>query len=141
MRRLYQSILKLYPTEYQAAFTVEMLATFDQATAASRRRGGTAFLRFCASELCGLLTGLLIEWAAKRAHGAQYVAWQQSNLPDEIAGLHQHIQQLIRSMEFAIAHHDFPNARRYSDEERIARARLNELIRERWGSGRAVGLV
>ncbi len=138
MRRLYQFLLKFYPAEYQAAFAREMLATFYQAAAQHRR---AAFARFSVREVFGLLTGLLTERAAKRTHGRQYLFTQRAGLPDEIVEVHQRIQQLIRSMEFAIAHHDFPNARRYSDEERIARARLNELIRERWGSGRAAGLV
>jgi hypothetical protein len=139
MRRLYQFILKFYPAEYRAAFAAEVLATFDQAIADSRQRGRV--LRFATWELLGLLTGLLTEWAAKRARGPRYLAAPDSPLPEEIIDIHEHIQELIRNMEFAIAHHDFPNARRYSDEERIARARLNELIRERWGSGRAAGLV
>ena len=129
MRRLYQFLLKFYPAEYQAVFAAEMLATFDQAAA---QRGRAALVRFSVREVFGLLTGLLTEWAAKRTHGRQYLV-SRSELPDKIVDMHQHIQQLIRSMEFAIAHHDFPNARRYSDEERIARVRLNELIRERWG--------
>lgn len=141
MHRLYQFILKFYPAAYQAAFTAEMLATFDQAAAVSHQRGRAAFLRFSVRELFGLFSGLLSEWTAKRARGPHYLAAQNSTLPEEIVDIQKHIQELIRSMEFAIAHHDFPNARRYSDEECIARARLNELIRERWGSGRAAGLV
>ncbi len=129
MRRLYQFILKFYPAEYRAAFAAEMLATFERAAAQHARAG---YVRFSVREVRGLLAGLLTEWAAKRTHGRRYLV-SQSELPDEIVEMHQHIQQLIRSMEYAIAHHDFPNARRYSDEERIARSRLNGLIRERWG--------
>jgi hypothetical protein len=33
-------------------------------------------------------------------------------------------------MEFAIANHDFPKARLYSDEERIVRAQLHRVMRE-----------
>jgi hypothetical protein len=131
MRRLYQFILQFYPAEYRAAFAAEMLATFDGAAAGFRHRG--RWLRFAARELLGLVAGLPAEWTAKRTHGQQYLAPHQSTLPDEIVDIQKQIQELIRGMEFAIAHHDFPNARRYSDEERIARSRLNGLIRERWG--------
>ncbi|HEY6340083.1 MAG TPA: hypothetical protein VIY49_01210 [Bryobacteraceae bacterium] len=42
------------------------------------------------------------------------------------------IPMLIQRMVDAIANHDFPGARRYSDEERLARDELHRL-RQRYG--------
>ncbi len=54
MRRAYQTLLKLYPFDFRAAFAAEMLAAFDTLDA---QRGGV--------ELAGLLAGAAAEWTAK----------------------------------------------------------------------------
>jgi hypothetical protein len=47
---------------------------------------------------------------------------------DEIAEVRSRLEALLRSMEAAIAHHDFSKARFYSNEERTARLHLQRLI-------------
>src|SRR5579859_7455234 len=54
-RRIYSSLLLLYPVDYRSAFAGEMLLAFDQA-AAHRRY---------AAEFLGLIAGAASEWFAK----------------------------------------------------------------------------
>jgi hypothetical protein len=132
MRRLYRIILKVYPAEYRNAFGAEMIGVFDQARADARKRGALRFVLFMISEFSGLLKGLLREFAAKWASGEAYVTFrstsrQLSEIPAEVIEVERHLEHVLRSMEFAIAHHDFPKARFYSNEEYAARARLERL--------------
>jgi hypothetical protein len=105
MRALYQAILRLYPAKYQALFAAEMTATFDQAAAHCCRRGRFALLSFAIRESGGLLRGLAGEWFAKWTARRSYLS-QRESLTD--------VQRCIRSMEQAIANHDFVRARFYS---------------------------
>jgi hypothetical protein len=135
MKRCYQAILRMYPAEYRAAFAPEMLSTFQQATEDRRHRGILIRFAFAASELAGLLRGLVSERITKWNEQDAYITERcaslpQSDLPAEVADVQHRLQQLIRSMEFAIAHHDFPKARQCSDEERITRAELRKLARK-----------
>ena len=136
MKRCYQSILRLYPTEYREAFAEEMFDTFEHGIQDCRNRGRLKLLSFEACELWGLVQGLLVERVAKWTAQDYYMvsscgSWAESDLPSEIGAVQSRLKQLIRSMEFAIAHHDFPKARYYSDEERVTRALLERLERER----------
>lgn len=133
MRRAYTALLRLYPAEHRDVFAAEMLDTFDRAHADWRRRGTLAFLCFAGWELTGLLQGLITEWMAKRSAGHNYVSTcsrlkGECDLPEDAAGMRKHVERLVRNMEFAIAHHDFPKARFYSEQERVARERLERLV-------------
>lgn len=124
--------LSLYPAEYRAAFAAEMIVVFDQASADARKRGVLKGIRFSLFEFGGLLRGILAEHAAKWTDGEAYVtsrctAKPHTGLPAEIVEAERHLEYVLRSMEFAIAHHDFPKARFYSNEEYAARARLRQL--------------
>lgn len=137
MHRFYGAVLRLYPSEYRAAFAGEMLDTFDQASRSVRARGPLAFARFLASESAGLIKGLFSEWIAKSASRYAYMmACPQPLPPDftapthEIAEVQVRLQRVIRCMEYAIAHHDFPKARFYSNVERFTRAKLDYLVRQ-----------
>ena len=132
MRGLYRIILSFYPAEYRAAFASEMIEVFDQVAADTRKRGVLKFISFLVSEFGGLAKGLVSERAAKWAAGEAYVTSrcaprQDSEFPTEIAEAQRRLEFVLRSMEFAIAHHDFPKARFYSNEEYAARALLQRL--------------
>ena len=135
MRQFYTAILRLYPAQYRQAFEQEMIETFAQAAMDSRRGGPFRFVVFTACELAGLLNGFLFEWTAKWANQEAYITSrssvpQRTDLPGEVAEAQTRLEHLLRSMEFAIAHHDFPKARFYSNEERIAREQLRRLVRK-----------
>jgi hypothetical protein len=132
MRSIYASILLFYPAEYKNVFGSEILSTVEEA----RRQLGTQGLlkrsAFICSETVGLLTGLIREWSAKWIHREAYITARcsvQGAAPGvtQISELEDRLRILIRNMEFAIAHHDFPKARFYSDEERTTRALLERL--------------
>jgi hypothetical protein len=135
MRNFYKAVLRLYPPEYQAAFAPEMLQTLEQAASDRRVRGHVAFLTFAVCELTGILTGLFSEWLAKWTAREGYVTWRcsprsASDLPAEVVEIQDRLQRALASMQFAIAHHDFPKARFYSNEERATRALLQRLLIE-----------
>jgi hypothetical protein len=134
MRPAYRAILRLYPAEHQATFGPEMIETFEEAAAERGKQGKAAFVRFAVWELAGLVRGLWSEWMAKWSDPGGYVTAQclpesESNLPPEVLELEKQLQTALRRMEFAIAHHDFPNARFYSNEERETREKLRTLVR------------
>jgi hypothetical protein len=135
MRRAYYLILSLYPAEYRANFGQEMLEVFETAAERSRREGSLARLRFAGRELTGVLAGLTKEWAARSATPHSYVSSRcalqpEPEMPSGIVETQQRLKWLIGHMEFAIAHHDFPSARRYSYEERAVREHLTQLMNE-----------
>jgi hypothetical protein len=132
MRRLYQAILSLYPAGFRAAFAAEMIAVFDKASADARKKGVLKFMSFTISEITGLVKGFLSEHAARWKDGEAYLTSRctgqpQPGHPTEIVEAERHLEYVLRSMEFAIAHHDFPKARYFSNEEYAARARLQQL--------------
>ena len=132
MQRAYRAILGLYPPEYRATFAPEMVEVFEQAKADAKKRGFVSFVLFAASELGGLLRGLVSERIRKSMAQEAYITSrskcrQGTDASAEIKDVQRHLEHLIRAMEFAIAHHDFPKARFYSNEERNTRALLQRL--------------
>lgn len=135
MRNFYKAILALYPAEYRTAFAPEMLQTLEEAIADRRTRGRAAFLSFAVCELTGILTGLISEWMAKWTAREGYITSRCSprsisDLPMEVVEVQQRLDRALASMVFAIAHHDFPKARFYSNEERVTRVLLQHLMNE-----------
>jgi len=61
MKRVYDSLLRLYPRDYRALFGVEMRAAFE----AAEKERTSAPVTFYFYELTGLLLGILTEWTAK----------------------------------------------------------------------------
>jgi hypothetical protein len=109
-----------------------MIGVFDQASADARRQRVLKRVRFFLFEFAALLRGLIAEEVAKWTAGEGYVTSRCSAKPQEgasgqIADAERHLEYVLRSMEFAIAHHDFPRARYFSNEEYAARARLQQL--------------
>ena len=127
MRKLYRAILSLYPMEYRSMFAQEMVEVFDHAAMAAEEQGLLSLLRFAACELAGLLNGLFSERVTRWRDRERYIASRclsrpDTGFPSEIADVQNRLEHLLRSMEFAIAYHDFPGARYYSNEERGTRA-------------------
>lgn len=60
MSRAYRTLLRIYPADYRARFTTEMIRAFEQAS--NEHRGRT---RFVVAECTGLFVGALAEWIAK----------------------------------------------------------------------------
>ena len=46
MKRIYETLLRLYPSEHQALFAPEMAAVFEKAAEEHRGRGWAVFIRF-----------------------------------------------------------------------------------------------
>ncbi len=65
MKRVYQALLRLYPYDYQASFTPEMVTAFERSGLDRRAQGFSAYLRFCCAELTNLALAAPLEWIAK----------------------------------------------------------------------------
>ena len=129
MKRTFELLLRLYPVDYRAVFGAEMLSTLDRTTEDRHGR------RFLLRELTGLLIGAGSEWAAKLTTGAAERRRCLSEargecacaLPVDVVEAQRRISVLIERMVYAIAHHDFAGARKYSYEEREEREKLRVL--------------
>jgi hypothetical protein len=134
IRRIYAALLNLYPRDYVASFGPEMLHTAELLAQEHRGRGRAAFVRFAAGESIGLLVGAAVEWMARLRTGKSVTTTCTvrggGSVPDEVLESQRRIAFLIRGMEHAIAHHDFPRARDYSYRERQEREKLRLLQRE-----------
>jgi hypothetical protein len=133
MQGFYRAILRLYPTEYQVAFAPEMIQVFNQASVDFRKRGLLRLISFVAYEFTGLVKGMVSEHVAKwTAHDAYITSRslprRNTGIPAEIAQIQTRLEYALRSMESAIANHDFPKARRYSNEERVVRELLQKSL-------------
>lgn len=134
--------MRIYPGDYRLAFEVEMQAAFEQSAKEHRERGWLPYLRFFAAELAGLGAGAIREWIAKTktsrnmrpagVPGELWFAAPRGSVPEEVAAVKQRVEFCLRRMERAIANHDFPGARYYSDEDLKAREQLRKL-REKQG--------
>lgn len=127
MRQAYLTLLRFYPADHREIFAPEMLDTFDQAAADVRKRGFAASVWFTTRELLGLLRGLVKERIAKWTGRDRDLIHEPHDLPADATEAQARLRGLITRMEFAIANHDFPRARFYSDKERIMREQLRRL--------------
>jgi hypothetical protein len=145
LARIYKSLLHLYPGAYRALFADEMLDVFEQAHRNLPERSLSALVRFTAAEFTSVIAGAAIEWGARatsfgsdRMPGMLETASEgqrgPGNLPDDVRAAQDRVTFLLRRMEFAIANHQFQNARLYSEAERKARENLR-LVRLRYETG------
>jgi len=157
MTRAYRALLRLFPQDYQTFFGAEMIATFDRASEERRALNRFGYIRFAAAELAGLAMSAPLEWIAKmttsesvrgravpdlrrmRPAGMPRELWfsqasRCNRVPDEIVEAQRHVDLCLRRMEHAIATHDFPGARHYSNEDLKAREHLHRL-RAQYGLG------
>lgn len=65
MKHAFQALLRLYPYDYQAAFTKEILTAFESSARDRRARGFSVFLRLCCAEISALVFSAAAEWIAK----------------------------------------------------------------------------
>lgn len=72
MRRVYKTLLRLYPRDYTEVFAAEMSAVFEEVSEERRRQGTTIFLRFVVAELMGLVIGAWAEWIAKSIYAVYH---------------------------------------------------------------------
>jgi hypothetical protein len=142
--RSYRAMLRLFPGDYRAFFEAEMADAFARACQEQRMRGRFAALRFTAWELAGMPINAAREWVAKlttnpwvrarslpdlrlmRPAGVPRGVWF-AHASDEIVEAEQRVEFCLRRMEHAIANHDFPGARFYSNEDLKARENLRKL--------------
>jgi len=157
MRRVYETLLRLYPRDFRAPFTSEMLRAFDSAASDRRAQGQPSYIRFALTELIGVVMSAGREWLAKlstdssmrgrslpdrlmmRPPGVPWEAYYgdalvnspESAVPYEVMEAQRRTQLLVERIVYSIAHHDFEGARTYSYQERQARENLR-LVRERY---------
>ncbi len=142
MNRVYAVLLRLYPGGHQAAFSAEMLATFEEAARDHRERGGFAFASFILAEIIGLLAVAATAWVAAwrevpalnltkmRPPGVSCEAYGEAL--DEVIAARRLVESNLVRMQTAIYHREFARARFYSDEDRKAREKLR-LVRRKYG--------
>jgi len=124
LRRVFQLLLCLYPTEYRRLFAAEMLAVLEER--AGERRGN----RWALAEIAALLAGAGAEWASRLRDGDDYLS-NDSEAADDAVETRKLIQLTVNCMDYAIAHHDFVRARFYSAVHDKLGEKLRRLLETR----------
>jgi hypothetical protein len=126
---IYRLLLGLYPGEQREQFGAEMEAVFRQAAEERRGRGPAANAGFAMREFAGLLALAAAARFGKlrRRSPAGHAITEPVVLPDDVREVERIVRASIDRMVYAIAHHQFVEARFYSLVERRAQARLDEL--------------
>jgi hypothetical protein len=129
LTRVYDFLLRLYPRRHREAFAAEMAAVFAQAAAEYRSRGATAYAWFATRELAGAIVGAAAAWTSPLTRRPQSERAIPSSfvLSSDVREVERILQVSIDRMVYAIANHQFVEARFYSLVERKARARLDQL--------------
>jgi len=156
MMRIYKTLLRLYPADYNSQFAAEMLAAFQKAAVENRKRGRAIFVRFAIAEFTGLAAGAASEWIAKlttdksvrgrrlpdlrmmRPVGVPRELWfaaagadlRRRPAPDDVSQLQTRVALLVSRMTEAIARRDHERARALSYQERMKRQNLR-LLRQK----------
>jgi hypothetical protein len=157
MRRVYETLLRLYPRDFRESFTSEMLTAFDSSSVERRSQGQSVCIHFALKELISLVIGAGKEWLAKLStdsslrgrslpdrlmmrppgvpweayYGRALVNSPESVLPFEVTEAQRRAELLVERIVHSISHHDFEGARTYSYQERQARESLR-LLREKY---------
>jgi hypothetical protein len=129
MKRIYKWLLRLYPAAYRELFAAEMLGVFEDAVKERRHDGRARFALFLIREFSGLLIAAVCQRFAHRANAPGGLTTVHA--PDELEEAQNLVTSILRRMEFAIAHHQFEQARFYSNEERKARENVRRLLEKR----------
>lgn len=126
---IYRFLLKLYPRDQREQFGAEMEAVFRQAAEEHKGRGAVACFWFAVVEFAGLLAGAAAARFANvvRRPPAGNAITEPLVLSGDVREVERIVALSIDRMTYAIAHHQFVEARFYSLVERRARARLEEL--------------
>lgn len=122
----YRFLLGLYPNDFRRQFSDEMLHVFEQRAQARLAVGKTASISFVIREFFSLLRGAQAMWIEKilPMKPKQQIDTLIQEGALSAAELRKLREEAISRMVQAIATHDFPGARRYSEEE----VRLNRLL-------------
>jgi len=157
MKRIYRTLLRLYPADYTALFAGEMLAAFEKAAGENRTRGCAIFVRFVIAELTGLVASAASEWIAKlttdgsvrgrrlpdlrmmRPVGVPRELWfagagadlHRSPAPDDVSELQKRAALSVSRMTDAIASRDYERTRALSYQQRREREKLRLLQKQR----------
>jgi hypothetical protein len=91
-------------------------------------------IRFSLFEVMGLLTGAVAEWVARIT--STPLSPTPARPLDEVSGAQRQIDFILRSMDYAIANHQFTKARFLSEAERRAREELRRARQEHTLKGR-----
>jgi hypothetical protein len=67
-RRAYETLLRLYPSDYRVMFSAEMVTAFEEAAEECRRQGHAVFFRFALAEIAGVFRGAITERSGKYIH-------------------------------------------------------------------------
>jgi len=155
MKRVWEFLLGLYPTDYRTRFGAELSQAFENAAGERRLRGRPAFVRFALCELSGLAIGAGAEWFAKlttdrsvrgrvlpdlrmmRPPGVSGELWfadARLNPGNDVNEAQERVTHLVGRMVSALANRDFEQARTRSFEERRERENLRRF-RERRPNG------
>ena len=140
MGKVFRALLHLYPQRHQEVLGPEMQAVFEKNAQEHRLRGPIAYVRFVLVELGGLILHAVIAQfvsITRKGHpenGASLhaISVPPADLPEEVRQAQNRVAASLNHLSFAIAHHQFVQARLYSNEERMAREDLRHL-REKYG--------
>jgi hypothetical protein len=97
IRRAYNALLRLYPSDHRAVFADEMLSVFEQASEESRMRGRAGLIRFAVAELSGTLMCAGAERVAKLA----YDVYRSANLTRHFYLVADWVAKLIYAMYYS----------------------------------------
>jgi hypothetical protein len=134
MRLLFRIFLRLYPGRHRELFGSEMEAVFEQGAHDQRLLGLLPYTRFVLKELAGVIVGAIAAQFAGSARMEPAAPARTPDLPEEVLEAQRRVSVNLSHLLFAISHHQFREARFYSDEERKAREELCR-IREKYGLG------
>jgi EAL domain-containing protein (putative c-di-GMP-specific phosphodiesterase class I) len=119
-----------------------MQTVFEQGAHEHRLLGPAAFMRFVLVELSGLVLHAAIAQFANALHNGYLekripfhaTLASAEDLPEEVLQAQNRVAVTLNQLSFAISHHQFVQARYYSNEERKARENLRQM-REKYGIG------
>jgi hypothetical protein len=126
MYAYYRLLLGFYPRDFRREFSEEMLHVFERRVLDLACTGKKAYLVFVVYEFCSLLKGAQAMWIEKIIPRRNPPV-RKENVPEtalDTVELQERREEAARRMVQAIATHDFPGARRYSEEE----IRLSHLL-------------
>ncbi|HLK48354.1 MAG TPA: hypothetical protein VKT49_09480 [Bryobacteraceae bacterium] len=139
MKRIFRTLLRLYPAGHREVLGEEMLFVFEQAAEEQRARGRLTFARFILVEIISMLWEAAAVWKWHRSDDAldlrkmrppQVSRQRYVTAIDEVLAARQLVAVNLARMQEAIARREFVKARFYSDEERKSREHLRLIHRK-----------
>jgi hypothetical protein len=140
MGAVFRALLYLYPRRHRELLGAEMQAVFEQGAQEHRLLGPSQYLRFVLREVGGLVLHAAVAQFAHATHRGYLenevhgTLAPPRDLPDEVIEAQNRLAANVNRLSFAISHHEFVQARFYSNEERKARENLRQM-REKYGVG------